>query len=145
MSQTTSTFSSVYLVADQTLAGPWTVILFNIVETDGADASIYNSATGEFTAPVSGWYDIDAQLQTSAPLGGIRFVKNGDTNFPPIGVVPSGTNSTLRLRCKLGIGETIRVEGLGGADILALAGTVPESRASNAIFTLIKSFDVGIF
>lgn len=75
--QVVPSFSSVYLTADQTLAAAWTTILFDIVQTDGSDASIYSSTTGEFTAPVSAWYDIIVRLQTSAPLTGVRVVRNG--------------------------------------------------------------------
>lgn len=139
--QIVPSFSSVYLTADQTLAGTWTVVLFDIVETDGTTPTIYNRSTGEFSAPVSGWYDVRVRLQTSAPLTGIRIVKNGDTNFPCIARVPDDTIVDLDLRIQLGLGETVRVEGIGAVDVLALAGTVPDARTSNAVFTTVKRFD----
>jgi hypothetical protein len=138
--QVVPTFSSVYLSVDQTLPGVWTVILFDIIETDGVDLNIYNRLTGEFTAPESAWFDVMVNLQTSALLSGIRVVKNGDINFPIIGRVPDGINVELFVRIKLGAGETVRVEGLGAVDILATSGLVPNTRASNAVFTMIKRF-----
>ena len=139
--QVVPSFSSVYLTADQTLIAAWTVILFDIIETDGTNPSIYDPTTGEFTAPSSAWYDIDVQLQTSAALTGLRIVRNGDINFPPIAIAPPDANAFLRLRLKLGYGETVRVEGFGAVDVLALAGTTPEARVSNALFTMVKRFD----
>ena len=139
--QVVPSFSSVYLSADQTLAGAWTIILFDIVETDGTDTTIYDRTTGEFTAPISAWYDVSVRLQTSALLTGIRIVKNRDINFPPIGRDPADTNVNLDLRLKLGEGETVRIEGFGAVDVLALSGLTPDTRASNTVFTMVKRFD----
>lgn len=139
--QVVPSFSSVYLTADQTLAAAWTVVLFDIVETDGSTSSIYDPASGEFTCPVSGWYDLDIQLQSSALLTGVRIIRNGDINFPVSAIAPASIDVHLRSRMKLGLGETLRVEGFGAVDVLALAGTTPDARVSNTIFTLVKRFD----
>lgn len=140
--QVVPSFTSVYLLANQTLNNiSWEVILFNIIETDGSDPSIYNRLTGEFTAPVSAWYDMIVQLQTSEPLSGIRIVRNGDINFPSIGRSATSTLTDLHLRIKLGLGETLRVEGFGGTDVLALSGMIPDTRSSNTLFTMVKRFD----
>ncbi len=138
--QVVPSFVSVYLVANQTIGANYEVVLFDIIETDGTNTSIYDSTTGEFTAPCSGWYDLVVQLTTNVILTGIRIVRNGDTNFPPIARIPADVSADLTLRCKLGAGETLRVEA-NGANILALAGTTPDARTSNAIFTLVKRFD----
>ena len=132
-------FVSVYLLANLVIGG-YTTVLFDIIETDGTDPVIYNSGTGKFTCPVSGWYDLDVQLISAAALGGVRIIKNGDTNFPIMGLIPVTANANMRVRVNLGLGETLQIQALGGT-ILALAGTVPNARASNAIFTLVKRYD----
>ena len=137
--QVVPSFVSVYLLSNQVIGGLYTPIFFNIIETDGTFPVIYNSLTGQFTAPFSGWYDLDGQIKSAAPLTGLRIVKNGDTNFPIVGMVPIDINVNMRVRVQLGLGETVRFEAVGGT-ILALAGTVPNARASNAIFTMVKRF-----
>ena len=134
--QTIPSFVSVYLTVDVTPAGPGT-ILFNIIETDGSNSLIYSPINGRFVAPTSGWYDIDVNLFTSAPLTNLRIVKNDDINFPIFGIVPSTVNATMKVRLNLGLGEFITIQS-NGATIHALAGTTPNQRASSAIFTLIK-------
>ncbi len=134
--QTIATFVCCYLTADVTPTGPGP-ILFNIIETDGSGTSVYNSTNGRFTAPTSGWYDIEVNLTTSAPLTNLRIIKNDDTNFPVYGTNPSISEPNLKVRLNLGFGEFITVQS-AGATILALAGTTPNQRASSAIFTLIK-------
>ena len=144
--QVVPSFSSVYLSVDQIIPAAWTIILFDIVETDGTSPLIYDKTTGNFIAPESAWYDLYIQLQTSAPLTGIRIVKNGDVNFPPIGrVPPADINCDLYLRTKLGQGETLRVEGFGITNVLATSGLTPNTRASNAVFTMIKRFQDTVF
>lgn len=139
--QVIPSFCSVYLVANQLMTGSWGAVLFNIVETDGTESDIYNSTTGQFTAPTSGWYDMEVQIQSSAALTGLRIVRNGDTNFPAISRVPTTSNIDLKLRVLLGLGETLRVDAIGAVNVLALSGTSPNARVSNAIFTLIKRFE----
>jgi hypothetical protein len=139
--QIVPSFSSVYLTANQTIGAVWETILFNIIETDGTNPQIYNPTTGLFTAPVSGWYDLNVHLQTSATLTGVRIVKNGDPNFPCIARVPADGIADIYLRIQLGAGETLSVDVIGVANVLALAGTTPNARASNAIFTMVKRFD----
>nr|QBK86303.1 MAG: C1q domain protein [Marseillevirus LCMAC102] len=141
--QVVPSFVSVYLVANQTLGANYEIVLFDIIETDGTNTSIYDRTTGEFTAPCSGWYNLEVQLTTDVTLTGLRIIRNGDTNFPPIARIPADVSADLTLRCKLGAGETLRVEAdtSAGADVLALAGTTPDARTSNAIFTLVKRFD----
>ena len=137
--QVVPSFVSVYLVADQ-IVGAFSPVLFNIVNTDGTDSNIYDSLTGQFTAPISGWYDLDGQILSAAPLTGIRIIKNGDTSFPIMSRVPTIADVNMRIRVQLGTGETVSFEGEGGT-ILANAGTVPDAKASNALFTLVKRFD----
>ncbi len=141
--QVVPSFVSVYLSKSLGLAFPavWTIIPFDIIETDGTDPVIYDPITKEFTAPVSGWYDFDIQLQTTQTLTGIRVIRNKDVNFPVIGRVPSGTDPDIRVRLKLGLGETVRVEVLGAGNISDTASLTPDARVSNAIFTLVKRFD----
>jgi hypothetical protein len=139
--QVVPSFVSVYLLESQLMGGAsYTPILFNIIETDGTTPKIYDSTTGEFTAPVSGWFDLDVQIISNVVLAGVRIIKNGDTNFPIMGRVPIDTEVNMRVRVKLGFGETLRIEAINGI-ILALSGTTPDSRASNTIFTLVKRFD----
>lgn len=137
--QIVPSFISVYLLANQ-VVGAFTPLIFDIIDTDGSDPNIYDSITGQFTAPVSGWYDLDGQLVSSAALTGVRIVKNGDTSFPIMARIPVDTSVNMRIRIKLGLGETLRFEASGGT-ILANAGTVPNAKASNVIFTLVKRFD----
>ena len=138
--QVVPSFVSVFLLADQVFGALGTV-LFDIVNTDGSSDNIYDSATGQFRAPVSGWYDIEAQFATTGgPLTEILIVRNGDTSFPVMGLVPSGDEIHMKRRIKLGLGETLRFEASGGT-ILANAGTVPNAKASNILFTLVKRFD----
>jgi hypothetical protein len=139
--QVVPSFCSTYLVANQLMTGSWGVILFNIIETDGTEPAIYDPTTGQFSAPTSGWYDMDVQLQSATALTGVRIVRNGDTNFPPMSEVPATANVSLKLRIQLGLGETLRVEAIGAVNVLALSGTSPNARVSNVIFTLIKRFE----
>ena len=141
--QVIPSFSSVYLLADQVIgAGVWTTILFDIIDTDGTNPGIYDPTTGEFTAPVSGWFDIKSQLRVSA-ISDLRIVKNGDINFAIGGRPTTSSIGDIFLRTILGKGETLRVEIniTAGGTVFALAGTVIESRSSNIIFTLVKRFD----
>ncbi len=114
-------------------------ILFNIVETDGSDSSIYDKTTGTFTSPVSAWYDIDVQLL--ATLTSLYVVKNGDIVFPIIGIVPPVglALSHLKGRVKLAMGETLVVYASGTVN--ANTGLVPNAHVSNTIFTMVKRFD----
>ena len=139
--QVVPSFSQVFLTANQSIGASSEVVLFDIVETDGSNSSIYNSTTGQFTAPVSGWYRVRAQLQSSTALTGITIVKNGDTNFPIIGRVPVDTNAELEVLTQLGLGETVQIQAQGVADVLALSGLSPDTRASTALFILTKRFD----
>jgi len=142
--QVVPSFASSFLLANQVLtgAGTWDVILFNIIETDGSTPGIYDAVTGEFTAPCSGWFDIESILQSTAPLtGGVRVVRNGDTVFPTLALVSTDTINVIKRRLQLALGETVRIEANGTASILATAGTTPNARASSAIFTLVKRFD----
>lgn len=135
--QVVPSFASVYLTAD-TGALADAPILFDILETDGSDPGIYDKTSGTFTAPVSAWYDIDAQLQGT--LTELYIVKNGDTNFPPMAIDPTGLAIThMRTRLKLALGETVQVYATGS--VVALSGTTPNGRSSNAIFTMVKRFD----
>ena len=135
--QVVPSFVSVYLTAD-TGALADDPILFNIIETDGTDVGMYDRTTGTFAAPVSGWYDIDVQIQGT--LTELYIVRNGDTNFPPMAIDPTGmANVFMRTRLQLALGETVQIYATGTVD--ALAGITPEGRASNAIFTLVKRFD----
>jgi len=141
--QVIPSFSSVYLLADQVIpAGVWTTILFDIIDTDGTNPSIYSPTTGQFTAPVSGWFDIKAQLRVSA-VSDIRIVKNSDVNFPVEARPTQATTGDISLRTKLGKGETLEVQIIiaGGGSVFALADTTPDARSSNTIFTLVKRFD----
>ena len=137
--QVVPSFVSVYFLANQ-VVGVSTPLLFDIINTDGSDLNIYDSSTGQFAAPVSGWYDLDGQIISTAALTDVKIVKNGDTNFPIMSRIPDNTSVNMKIRIKLGLGETLRFEATGGT-ILANAGTVPDSKASNAIFTLVKRFD----
>jgi len=142
--QVVPSFVSTFLLADQTLtgAGTWDVVLFDIVEPDGSTTGIYDSTTGEFTAPCSGWFDIESQLQSSAALaGGVRIVRNGDTSFPLLATISTDTINTIKRRIRLSIGETVRIEANGTADVLANAGTTPDARASYAMLTMVKRFE----
>ncbi len=134
--QTIPSFVTVSLTSDVTPSGPGT-ILFNIIETDGSTTGIYNPINGRFTAPSSGWYDIEISLQTSAALSNLRIVKNDDINFPVYGINPDTTTVFIKVRLNLGLGEFITIQS-DGAIIRALAGTTPNQRASSAIFTLVK-------
>lgn len=136
---TDTLFSSVYLNANQTLAGVWTTILFNIIETDGQSVDQYNATTGRFTAARSGWYDVEVSLQTSAPLTGLRLIKNGDGNTAPMSRVDASTATTMKCRLFLAQREYVEIQGIGAVDVLATSGTVPDARSSNCIFTLVKS------
>ena len=138
--QVVPSFVSVYLVADQVIGGAFAPVLFDVIDTDGTCPTIYDPLTGNFTAPVSGWYDLDGQFVSAAALAGVRIIKNGDTGFPIMGKIPVDTSVNMRIRVKLGCGETLRFEASTGT-ILANAGLVPDAKASNAIFTLVKRFD----
>lgn len=141
--QVVPSFVSTFLLEDQTLtgAGTWDVVLFDVVEPDGSTSGIYNATTGEFTAPFSGWFDLESQLQTSATLTGIRIVRNGETSFPLIAFDPPDSVATIKKRVRLSLGESLRIEANGTADVEANAGTTPDAKASYAIFTMIKRFE----
>src|SRR5947207_661941 len=111
--QTIPSFVVVYLTSNVTPAGPGT-ILFNIIETDGSTPGLYNPVNGRFIAPVSGWYDLEVCLQTSAPLTNLRIIKNDDTNFPIFGQVCSSTNVFIKVRVNLGVGEYLNIQSAGG-------------------------------
>lgn len=132
-------FSSVYLNANQALAGVWTTILFNIIETDGQTVDQYDAATGRFTATKTGWYDVEVSLQTSAPLTGVRLIKNGDGNTSPMSRVDTSTTVNMKCRLFLAQREFVEVQGIGAVNVLATSGTTPNARSSNCIFTLVKS------
>ena len=136
--QTVPSFVSVYLTAN-TAALTVDPILFNIVETDGSTKNIYDATTGQFQAPISGWYTLDAELY--ANLTELYIVKNGDVNFPVKGVVPAGVlgMESIRMDVKLGLGETLALYASGTVN--ALTGGTPNARASNATFKLFKRFD----
>lgn len=141
--QVVPSFSHVILSSDQKIPSSWTVILFDIINTDGTDKDIYDASTGEFSAPVSGWYDIQVNIElSSAGLSGLRIIKNRDVNFPVIaaGVLPK--IASLFTRVKLGLGESLRVEVYGPETVLALSSAPPPAAyASTCTFTLAKRFD----
>ena len=135
--QVIPSFVSVYLTAD-TGALVDAPILFNVIETDGSDATIYDRTTGTFTAPVSAWYDVEVQIQGT--LTELYIVRNEDTNFPPMAINPTGLAIThMKTRLNLALGETVQIYASG--TVIALGGITPEGRASNALFTMVKRFD----
>jgi len=139
--QVVPSFVSVFLITDQVVGVTLEPLLFDVIDTDGTSDNIYDATTGQFRAPVSGWYDIEGQFATTlGPLTGIVIVKNGDTGFPVMGLIPVGEEIHIKRRIKLGLGETLRFDASGGT-ILANAGTTPNAKASNILFTLVKRFD----
>ena len=137
--QVIPSFVSVFRTSDQVLAVAG-VILFDVIETDGTDANIYDRTTGTFTAPVSAWYDIDVQIQ--GPLTELYIIRNGDINFPVIGVDPTDDLvAHIRGRMKLALGETVQVFATGTVTALFTAASGAITRASNTIFTMVKRFD----
>lgn len=125
-------------------SGVWTTILFDIEETDGTTTNMYDSATGQITAPRSGWYDIEAQISSTANTDGINIVRNGDINFPVFASNVTSVVQFIKTRCKLSIGETVEIQAhtsLGGNFVDAITTTTPVAHATNAMVTLVKEFD----
>lgn len=125
----------------------WTTVLFNGVLTDGENNVMYTPSNGNFIAPQSGWYEIEAQISWTAGLiGSIRVVKNGDVNHPVC--VRTNTvgqsNNYIKYRGFMGTNETLQIQvrqTLGSANILASLD--PSSLGQPGItttahFTLIK-------
>jgi len=112
-------------------------ILFDIINTDGESEKIYDSSLGTFTSPLSGWYDMEVTLQGT--LTKLYFVKNGNATFPVHGVNPTGVGLIhTKKRLILSEGETISIFASGG--VTADSKMSPNAKASNAIFTLVKTF-----
>lgn len=141
MSRAGEVFSSVFLTLDQIIPTDWTTIIFQRVETDGQFTTAYNNTTGKFTAPVSGWYDVEVQIQSDVALSGVRIIRDGDGDFPVVARTPTDREADIKARVRLADGETTEVQVLGSATVEAFAGTVPNARVTNAIFTLVKAFN----
>ena len=134
-------FSSVFLTLDQLIPGTWETIIFQRVETDGQHPNVYNNTTGQFTAPVSGWYDVEVQIQSDVALSGVRIIRDGDGDFPIVARVPTDRDADIKARVRLADGETTSIQVIGPATVEAFAGTTPNARVTNAIFTLVKAYN----
>ena len=75
MSSSPPVFVSVYLTTDVAPGGG--PVLFDIIETDGSTPGLYDPATGNFIAKISGWYDLSLGFLTIDPLTKLYIVKIG--------------------------------------------------------------------
>jgi len=148
---TTPTFATVFRGStNQSIPnGTWTTVLFNIIETDGSSNVIYNSTTGTFTAPVSGWYDIEAQITWASAVAGALRVIQGESTTLPAFIRSTSTVFPLisiKYRTFLGQNEYVRIQARqpsgGPINILATIdpGTLGQpGKCTSASFTLVKS------
>ena len=112
---TTPTFVTVYRGAtNQSIPnGTWTTVLFNVITTDGSSNTIYTSNNGRFTAPISGWYDIEAQITWNSAVAGALRIVQGENTMLPVFIRSTSTTSPLvsiKFRTFLGQREYLRIQ-----------------------------------
>jgi len=142
--------------ANQAIAtATWTTVLFNVIQTDGETSAMYDATNGDFIAPQSGWYDIEAEITwASAQIGAVRVIQNGDSTHPIY--VRSNTvaqsNNIIKYRTFLGTNGylqiQVRQDSGGPIDILSSLDPFAVSQpaiTTNATFTLIKPSPSVIF
>lgn len=132
-------------VADST----WTTVLFDIIQTDGVHTTMYDTATGVFTIPVNGWYDLESEITWAATGGTLKATRiiRQDPNFPIFVGQYDDTVLTTRIRHRgyFSLGETLSIQvyqdsGIG-ADIAASLdpdAVGQPGHCTNAMITLIK-------
>lgn len=96
-------------------AGGWTVL--NNMPTWGVDQPAYGIAAfnGVWTAPVDGWYDVDAGIQLDAAVNAWLTAKKNSTSADGLNAIASTTAAgvagttalTLRRRVRLAAGDTV--------------------------------------
>jgi len=123
----------------------WTTILFNVIETDGSSNVLYTSNNGQFIAPESGWYDIEAQVTwASSIIAALRIIRNGNTSLPAFiqSRAAAQNLSTIKLRLFMGENEYVQVQAYqatgGPIDIVPTTTLVAPARSTSGTFTLIK-------
>ncbi len=124
----------------------WTTVLFNIIETDGTSNVIYDSPTGQFAAPVTGWFDIESQITWASSItSSLRIIKNGNNTLPEFIQSNTAEQADIKLRLFLGQNEFIQVQALQASEgaINILASIDPSTlgqpgRCSSGTFTLVK-------
>jgi hypothetical protein len=132
----------------------WTTVLYDIVQTDGQNLNMYNTAasplTGLFTIPLSGWYDFEAEISWVPGVGtvrGVRILINQDPLFPNFvaSYDPLELTNSIRHRLLLSQGQTVQIQVFqdSGAALDLAASQDPGAigqpgHAINGMLTLIK-------
>ena len=132
----------------------WTTVLYDIVQTDGQNLSMYNGTvtppTGLFTIPLSGWYDFEAEISWvpgGGTVRGVRILVNQDPFFPNFvaSYDPLELTNRIRHRLMLAQNQIVQIQvfqDTGGGLALAATqdpGTIGQSgHAINGMLTLVK-------
>jgi hypothetical protein len=131
----------------------WTTVLYDIVQTDGLHLNMYNAATvpltGLFTIPLSGWYDIYAQISWDTSVDGIRGARilvNQDSLFPIfVASYDDRESNRIQHRLMLTQNQTLQIQVFqdSGADLNLAASQDPgllgqPGHAINGMLTLVK-------
>lgn len=104
-----------------------TTVVYSSVERD--EAAAYNSTTGIYTVPVTGWYSISATLRLNATYAlnqaSTMYIRQNSTDVRLQNVIAGGANTSLYpfvgglLYCKAGDSLSIRCDSGGASPTIA--------------------------